>query len=141
MPVENDFSFSCAWLSERTPRAFDCPRLCAEGGGVPACPADEVEAEWLASELTTSSCATPDCSVANLLWLGVYRPGESNTRELWDSCMDGGEAYASYWIRRVAAAPSAAAGLDCRPIPDATTRVQLTHAPWRAAVDDSHAHR
>ena len=96
--VENDFSFSCAWLSERTPRAFDCPRLCAEGGGVPACPADEVEAEWLASELTTSSCATPDCSVANLLWLGVYRPGESNTRELWDSCMDGGEAYVSYWI-------------------------------------------
>ena len=75
--VENEFSFSCAWLSERTPRAFDCPRLCAERGGVPACPADEVEAEWLASELTTSSCATPDCSVANLLWLGVYRPGES----------------------------------------------------------------
>ena len=97
--VENEFSFSCAWLSERTPRAFDCPRLCAEGGGVPACPADEVEAEWLASELTTSSCATPDCSVANLLWLGVYRPGESNTRELWDSCMDGGEiAYVGYWI-------------------------------------------
>ena len=98
VPVENDFSFSCAWDSEPTPRAFDCPRLCAEGGGVPACPADEVEAEWLASELTTSSCATPDCSVANLLWLGVYRPGESNTRELWDSCMDGGKTYVSYWI-------------------------------------------
>ena len=49
-------------------------------------------------QLTSSSCATPDCSVANLLWLGVYRPGESNTRELWDSCMDGGEAYVSYWI-------------------------------------------
>ena len=97
-PVENDFSFSCAWLSERTHDAFDCPGLCAEGGGVPACPADEVEAEWLASALTSSSCATPDCSVANLLWLGVYRPGESNTRELWDSCMDGGETYVSYWI-------------------------------------------
>ena len=40
-PVENDFSFSCAWLSERTHDAFDCPGLCAEGGGVPACPADE----------------------------------------------------------------------------------------------------
>ena len=98
VPVENDFSFSCAWLSERTHDAFDCPELCAEGGGVPACPADEVEAEWLASELTYSSCGTPDCSVANLLWLGVYRPGESNTRELWDSCMDGGEPYVSYWI-------------------------------------------
>lgn len=97
-PVENDVSFSCAWLSERTHDAFDCPGLCAEGGGVPACPADEVEAEWLASELTTSSCATPDCSVANLLWLGVYRLGESNTRELWDRCMDGGETYVSYWI-------------------------------------------
>ena len=72
---------------------FDCVRLCAEDGGVPACPMSSLENAGLVANLTADDAWSRGYS-----WLGLYQDIGAEPADGWH-CVEGADVNFTNWRR------------------------------------------